>query len=79
MIVVYTLPNCPQCKMTKNFLFQHHVRYQEVDLTKDQAAREKLRAAGYQTTPVVMTPQARWYGFRPDYLRKFTIVKAIAR
>ncbi|MBS2968656.1 NrdH-redoxin [Metabacillus sp. KIGAM252] len=41
-ITVYTQPDCPPCKIVKQFLDHHHVMFDEIDISKDQIARDHL-------------------------------------
>lgn len=70
MVIIYTLPNCPQCQMTKRFFQQAQVSFREIDLSQAKQERLLLQAQGYRTVPVVKTPTDEWFGFRLDYLKK---------
>jgi glutaredoxin len=43
--------------------------YSEIDVTEDQAAADRLRERGFQTTPVVNAGDEWWQGFRVERLR----------
>lgn len=41
-IEVYTQPDCPPCIIVKEFLKHNNVAYEEFDVKKDTAARNRL-------------------------------------
>ena len=70
-IVVYTTgPECIRCTMTKRLLTQRGVRFSEVDIRTNPAAREYVvDDLGYTQAPVVVvSDEDHWSGFRPDKL-----------
>lgn len=77
-ITVYTLPICPQCALTKNWLERKEIEYKTIDLTTDESAYEAVKALGYASAPVVIVndngdtnDEKHWFGFRPDLLTEF--------
>ncbi|WP_295730237.1 glutaredoxin-like protein NrdH [uncultured Limosilactobacillus sp.] len=71
MIRVFTKPGCPQCKMTTNFLINHHIKFINLDITKHSQYRQSLINQGFQRVPVVMINESeKWSGFQPDRLKK---------
>ncbi len=54
-INVFTNPNCMPCKMTKRWLNEHNLPYNELQIT-DYA--DILRDEGYQSAPVVQVIDA---------------------
>ena len=70
MITVYTVPNCPQCDATKRILDYNSVKYDLVDLTKDETAMELVKNLGHKQAPVVIAGDESWSGFRPDNLKR---------
>lgn len=54
-INVFTNPNCMPCKMTKRWLNEHNLPYNELQIA-DYA--EELREFGYQSAPVVQVIDA---------------------
>jgi glutaredoxin-like YruB-family protein len=41
-ITVYTQPDCPPCKIVKQFLDHHQLSYEVLDITKNAKAKEEL-------------------------------------
>jgi len=68
MITVYTQPSCHLCEATKRELTIKGLRYNLVDITKDEVAFEKVKTLGYRSMPVVVTENDHWAGFRVDKL-----------
>ena len=65
-VTVYSKPSCVQCNATYRDLDSKGVDYETVDLTKDEAALDRVKALGYLEAPVVITSEDHWSGFRPD-------------
>jgi len=41
-VEVYTQPECPPCKVVKQFLEHHSIPFEEYDVTKDMKARSRM-------------------------------------
>ncbi|MCA1029866.1 glutaredoxin family protein [Bacillus timonensis] len=41
-VIVYTQPDCPPCEITKAYLNDQEIPFQEIDVTKNTAARQKM-------------------------------------
>ena len=68
-IVVYTMPNCMPCDMTKKFLTRDNREFSTIDLSTDTQAYEFVTSLGYKQTPVVyVSEDNHWAGFRVDKL-----------
>ncbi len=70
-VSVYTTgPECIRCVLTKRVLTEKGVRFLEVDIRSNDAAREYVvDDLGYTEAPVVVvTDEDHWSGFRPDKL-----------
>lgn len=74
---MYSKPLCVQCDATKRALNKAGVAYDVVDVTEDDAARERIMNLGYLQAPVVIAGQDHWSGFRPDKIK--TLVGAGAQ
>lgn len=71
VVSVYTTgPDCIRCVLTKRLLTEKGVRFLEVDIRSNAAAREYVvDDLGYTEAPVVVvTDEDHWSGFRPDKL-----------
>lgn len=47
MIKVYSKPNCVQCEMTKEFLKQNNVEFEEVNVFEEEEALELIKLHGF--------------------------------
>ncbi|WEG73554.1 glutaredoxin-like protein NrdH [Vagococcus intermedius] len=73
-ITLYTKDNCPQCKMTKRFLSDKNVSYNEVNIDTEPQYVEWLKENGYRSVPVVTANEdISIVGFRPDQLRSLAV------
>ncbi len=53
-VLVFTTPTCSWCLRTKQYLRDRHVRFREVDVSKDpRAANDLVRRTGQMGVPVV--------------------------
>ena len=68
MITVYSKPNCMPCKFTKQFLTEHNIPFENVDVSEELEALEVLKQHGFFTLPVVAINQSAFCGFQPDKL-----------
>jgi glutaredoxin-like YruB-family protein len=65
-VVVYSTPTCPYCTMVKNYLRQKQVRFEEVDVSRDERrAEEMIRKSGQMGVPVVDVNGRVLVGYRP--------------
>lgn len=77
VVTVYTKPGCVQCVATFKALDKAGVAYVVIDITRDGAARCRVRDLGYASAPVVVVSEAvHWSGFRPDRIKELVIVAA---
>lgn len=53
MIIIYTSPNCTNCKDVKLFLENNNIKYEEKDITTNFKAKAKLISKGLKVLPVV--------------------------
>lgn len=77
-ITVYSKPNCNQCTATYRAFDRKGLEYTPVDITRDQAAFEKVVAAGAQAAPFVEVVLAdgnvtSWAGFQPEQIMALSL------
>ena len=71
-ITVYSTPTCPWCHRVKDFLSSRGVNYQEVDISADDKAAEKLyQLTGQLSVPVITKDNQVVVGFDQQQLEKF--------
>lgn len=69
-ITVYTKTRCPQCEATKRQLTKQGLNFNQVDLSDCQELIDQFIAQGFKQTPIVVTDEATWTGYRPDLIKK---------
>lgn len=53
-VKVYSTPTCPYCKLTKDFLKEKGIAFDDIDVSGDsQAAQEMVKLSGQMGVPVV--------------------------
>lgn len=68
-VAVYTKSNCMPCRQTKKELALRGVEFTEIDMEKDEAAREYVVSLGHQAAPVVVLEDGTsWASLRPDLI-----------
>ena len=65
---VYTLPNCPQCDLTKRALQKSEISFVIIDLDTNHHALAMVKQLGFASAPVVIGITGSWAGFRPDLI-----------
>jgi len=68
-ITVYTKPACVQCNATYKALDKQGLKYEIVDITEVDEARDYVMSLGYSSAPVVVSDGVHWSGFRPDSIK----------
>ena len=76
-ITVYTKHACVQCHATTKALDKYGLRYDSVDLTADDAARDRVMELGHRQAPVVVVEYPNqadesWSGFRPGRIKELS-------
>lgn len=68
-ITLYTKNNCPQCQLTKRFLTEHQLSFNEINLEEHPEEVQSLLDEGFQQAPVLKTDTGiSFSGFNPDKL-----------
>lgn len=73
MITVYSKPNCVRCEMTKEFLKQNNVKFEEVNVEENEEALELIKLHGFKRLPVVTRNNSfdfAFSGFQIDLLEE---------
>lgn len=68
---------CAPCTATCRALDARGIPYEFIDLDADETALEFVKALGFAQSPVVVTDDDRWSGFRPDKIVELS--RALAR
>ncbi|MDI6737472.1 MAG: glutaredoxin family protein [Nanoarchaeota archaeon] len=70
-VKIYSTPTCPYCDMAKQFLSEHKVKFEAVDVSKDRkAAAEMIEVSGQMGVPVIMVGGQCIIGFDQPALKK---------
>jgi len=76
MIKVYTTSACPYCITLKEFLKQHNIEFEEVDVSKDQKALEEMiKKSGQMGVPVLDIDGQIIVGFDKEKICKILNIK----
>ena len=53
-VIVYSTPNCPYCRMSKQYLTQRGIKFVDYDVSVDvEKAREMIEKSGQMGVPVI--------------------------
>lgn len=61
-ITVYTKPDCPQCTQAKEYLKSFGFVFEQIDITENDDARQKLIAAKLKSVPQIYLNDALLIG-----------------
>ncbi len=64
-VIIYIISNCPFCKAAKEDLQKRGIEYQEIDVTQNPEAEEKVvQIAGKRVVPVIVKGEKVTVGFK---------------
>ncbi len=70
-VKVYSTPTCPYCKAAKEYLTEHKITYEDIDVSKDQAAaNEMIEKSGQMGVPVIEIGNTIIVGFDREAIKK---------
>jgi glutaredoxin 3 len=70
-VKIYSTPNCPYCKMAKQFLTENNIIYEEIDVSVNQlAAQEMISRSGQMGVPVLDIDGQIVVGFDKNKLKQ---------
>ena len=71
MIKVFSTKMCPYCLTLKQFLKQHNIEFEDIDVSKDQKAQEEMiKKSGQMGVPVVDIDGEIIIGFDKEKISK---------
>ena len=71
VVKIYSTPNCPYCKLTKQFLTENNIPYEDIDVSVNQlAAQEMISRSGQMGVPVIEIDGILTVGFDEAGLKK---------
>jgi len=76
-VIVFTTSTCSWCRVVKQHLKKHKIRFKEIDITKDErAARDMVRRTGQQGVPVTLINNRPIVGFDKEKINRLLNIKA---
>ena len=76
MVKVFTTKICPYCITLKEFLTQHNIEFEELDVAEDEKAREEMiKKSGQMGVPVVEIDGKIVVGFDKEKISQLLSIK----
>jgi len=70
-VIVYSTPTCPFCMMTKNFLRDNKIDFEDIDVSSDrEKAQEMVQKSAQMAVPVIDIEGEIIVGFDKERIRK---------
>lgn len=70
-VKIYSTPACPFCMMSKKFLKENNIDFEDIDVSTDQKkAEEMVRKTGQMAVPVIDIDGEIIVGFDKERIRK---------
>ncbi|MFA9414549.1 MULTISPECIES: glutaredoxin-like protein NrdH [unclassified Streptococcus] len=69
-ITVFTKNNCMPCKMTKKFLTENGVDFEEINIEEQPEKIDYVKSLGFSSAPVIEAGNIVFSGFQPAKLKK---------
>lgn len=71
-IIVYSTPTCPFCKLVKEYLNEHHVEFEDIDVSANhEQAQEMIHKSGQMGVPVIVVDENVVVGFDKEKLNEY--------
>ena len=75
-VKLYTTPSCPYCYTLKEFLKEHNIAFEEVDILNDEKARDEIiERSGHNSAPILDIDGEIVVGFSKDKICKILNIK----
>jgi len=76
MVKIYTTPACPYCFTLKEFLKEKGIEFEEIDVSKDEKAREEMiKKSGALEVPILEIDDQIVVGFNKEKIVKLLNIK----
>ncbi|MFH1972558.1 MAG: glutaredoxin domain-containing protein [archaeon] len=70
-VIVYSTPTCPYCVLAKDFLKEHNIEFEEINVAQDQEkARAMVEKSGQMGVPVIEIDGEMVIGFDKDKIKE---------
>ena len=71
IVKIYTIPTCPWCLKTKEFLKKNKIKFEEINAASNKkAAKEIINKSGQTSVPVIDVDGKLILGFDESKLKK---------
>lgn len=71
MVKVYSTPTCPYCVTLKEFLKEHDIEFEDIDVSQDEEARDDIvEKSGQMGVPVVEIDGEIVVGFDKEKIKQ---------
>ena len=71
-VKIYSTPNCPYCKLAKQFLAENNIPFEDIDVSVNQlAAQEMISRSGQMGVPVIDIDGQIVVGFDKNKIKQF--------
>lgn len=71
MVKVYSTPTCPYCVTLKNFLKEHNIQFEDINVAQNELAqKEMIEKSGQYGVPVVDIDGEIVIGFDQDRIKR---------
>lgn len=68
---VFSTPTCPFCVTLKNFLKEHNIQFEDIDVVQDGIARDEMvKKSGQMSVPVIDIDGQIVVGFDQNKIKK---------
>ncbi len=75
-VLVYSTLSCPFCKMAKEFLKKHKIKFKDINVGEDQkGAEEMVKKSGQSGVPVMDIDGKIIVGFDQEAIKKALKIK----
>lgn len=75
-VKIYSTPSCPYCFTLKEFLKEHGVEFEDIDVSKDkEAAKRMIEKTGQRGVPVAEIDGDFVVGFNKEKISKLLNIK----
>ena len=76
MVKVYTTPACPYCFTLMEFLKEYNIKFEEIDVSQDEKARDEIiERSGQMGVPIVEINGEIVVGFDKEKITKLLKIK----
>jgi len=76
MVKIYLTPGCPYCFTLKEYLKGHNIKFEEIDVSKDEKAKkEMIKKSGQLEVPVVEIDGQIIAGFNREKISQILNIK----